>query len=489
MNAVMEIIKNTNLTYHQQLLELAAYAENTLKVSHYSRRTQSLLNAGIVCTMFEGNAPYRPRYIAPDYDLLMEKGCAFLELKKPTDIWEAVNTLLIFYKHVPSITSFPVYLGNIDRLFEPFVDNSGEARRAILFFLQHIDKTLTDSFVHANIGPYETNAGHIILDLCLENSFTMPNITFKYDRGKASNLFVEKCCKAALLTAKPSFANHRQYIRDFGGERYAIASCYNGFHVGGGGHTLVRLVLNRLAETAVDLDDFMKNKLPKAVGSVIEVLDERIRFATEEAAFWQSNFLVKEDFIKKALFKGMFGIVGLAEAVNLLLGAEQPSDRFGHSDRANALGLIIIEKINQALKRVGDRHVLHAQVGIREDRDCSPGCRIPVGEEPELIDHILQSAPFHKYFHNGIGDIFVMEETYLNNLPAMVKMVDGAFSVGIRYTSFYGKNSDLVRVTGYLAKRSEVEKFENGEAVVNNAVVFASGAKNNGKAFDRKVRV
>ncbi|MBR6221626.1 MAG: DUF3029 family protein, partial [Clostridia bacterium] len=32
-----------------------------------------------------------------------------------------MNALEIFYCHVPSITSFPVYLGDLDRLLEPFV--------------------------------------------------------------------------------------------------------------------------------------------------------------------------------------------------------------------------------------------------------------------------------------------------------------------------------------------------------------------------------
>lgn len=47
----------------------------------------------------------------------------------------------------------------------------------------------------------------------------------------------------------------------------------------------------------------------------------------------------------------------------------------------------------------------------------------------------------------------------------------------MRYFSAYGSGSDVVRVTGYLAKRSEIEKLEKGEAVVNNATVFAMGQK------------
>ena len=44
----------------------------------------------------------------------MEKGSPFLGLTPPQDLLEATNALLIMYHHVPSITSFPVYLGNLD---------------------------------------------------------------------------------------------------------------------------------------------------------------------------------------------------------------------------------------------------------------------------------------------------------------------------------------------------------------------------------------
>ena len=112
----------------------------------------------------------------------------------------------------------------------------------------------------------------------------------------------------------------------------------------------------------------------------------------------------------------MFGIVGLAEAVNHLLNATNKEDRFGHSKEANDLGIKIIETLNNIVTSYKSKyvdcfnksHVLHAQVGIDTDTEISPGCRIPVGEEPELFEHILQSAPYHKYFFNGIGDIFVL---------------------------------------------------------------------------------
>lgn len=496
MQAVLDIIKNKTLTYSQQVLQLAGQAESTLNVLNIDEETKQLLDKNIICGMFEGNAPYRPRYIIPDYELLMKNGCKFLDLDAPTDIWEATNTLLIFYKHVPSITSYPVYLGNLDELLEPFVKDEDEAYKAIKLFLKHIDRTLTDSFVHANIGPIDTKAGRLVLKAMGELQCAVPNLTVRYDKDLTSKGFTKLCASMALSTAKPSFANHKMDVKDFNTEKYALASCYNGFIIGGGGYTLVRLVLSKLAKESDSIEDFIENKLPYASLKMLDYIDERVRFLLEEAAFFKSNFLVLEGFVKQELFSGMFGVVGLAEAVNYLLNATNQQDRFGHSKEANDLGLRIIEKLNSIVTSYKSKystgfnsnHLLHAQVGIDIDEGISPGCRIPVGEEPELFKHILQSAPYHKYFFNGIGDIFVFEDTYKENLEAVVNVIDGAFNSGIRYISIYSDSCDVVRVTGYLVKKSEVAQLESGNAVKNNATVFGMNAKNGAKAFDRKIR-
>lgn len=496
MSQVMDIIKDETLTYHQQVLELSNAAINSEKVLDYGKDAEDFVNEGVICTMGEGEAPNRPRYIVPNYDKLMKEGCKFLQLTPPQNIWEATADLLIFYRHVPSVMSFPVYLGNIDTLLEPFVEDEEQAYLAIKLFLLQIDRTLTNSFVHANIGPKDTKAGRLILKATEELECAMPNISLKYQEGVTSEEFMELCASTALKTAKPSFINHVRNTKAFGTENYAIVSCYNGFHIGGGGFTLVRLVLSNLAKKAESVEDFMENLLPKGAKEVVNVIDVRTRFVLEECTFFHSNFLVKEGFVNRDLFAGMVGVVGLAEAVNTLLKAEDADKRYGHGEEANALGLRIIDKLSELVKEhkspyvkcFDGCHYLHAQVGLDSDKDFSPGCRIPVGEEPELMDHIIQSAPYHKYFFNGIGDIFVFEETYQKHPEALVRIIKGAFDQGLHYFSAYGTGGDVVRVTGYLAKRSEVERLERGEAVMNNATIFAKGAKNNSRAFDRKER-
>ena len=90
---------------------------------------------------------------------------------------------------------------------------------------------------------------------------------------------------------------------------------------------------------------------------MLTYIDERVRFLVEEAAFFKSNFLVKEGFIKQELFTGMFGIVGLAEAVNHLLNATNKEDRFGHSKEANDLGIKIIESLNNIVTSYKSKYV------------------------------------------------------------------------------------------------------------------------------------
>lgn len=495
MNNTLSIVKDKSLTYHQKVVTLAREAENSLNILNISEEAEKLINEGIICTLFEGNAPYRPRYIVPDYDKFLKNGSEFLNLKPPKDLLEAVNNLLILYKHVPSITTFPVYLGQIDKLLDPFIENKDEAYKIIKMFLIHIDRTLTDSFVHANIGPEETVAGELILKAERELKNSVPNLTLKYCENITPDNFALEAIKTGLEVAKPSFANHNMFKSEFG-EDYGIVSCYNGLHIGGGSHTLVRLNLSELSRLAKDDLDFIENVLPNAAKVMNELIDERIRFIVEESNFFESNFLVKEKLLYKDRFTSMFGIFGLAECVNNLLNVCNLEEKFGHSDKANKLGLKIIEKLNDIVKKHYNPHckitnnnfLLHSQVGIDTDKEVSPGCRIPIGDEPELIVHLQQASKYHKYFPSGIGDIFSFDSTTRNNLSYVLDIIKGSIREGMRMFSLYSKDSDLIRITGYLVKKSDVEKLKSGKQALHDTVVLGLGSIENQRVLERKVR-
>lgn len=494
MNDIKEIIKDRSLTYEQKVLTLAKAAENSIMPLNIDDETQKYRDAGVICDLNEGNAPYRPRYIVPNYEVFLKNGSKFLGLEPPKNIWEAVNSLLILYKHVPSITSFPVYLGNIDTILDRFIEDEEEAYQAIKLFLLHIDRTITDSFCHANIGPEDTKAGRLILKASRELNASIPNITLKYSQETPDDLALDSI-NTALITAKPSFANHEMFVGELG-EDYAIASCYNGLPIGGGNYTLMRLNMGKLAPMAKNAEDFINNLLPDAVEKMAGYMDERIKFLMEESGYFESSFLVKEGLISADRFTSMFGMVGLADAVNHLLGAKELKDRFGHSKAANDLGVKIIEKLEEEVNKHHNpyckfsdgKFLLHAQVGIDTDKGISPGCRIPIGEEPEIWHHIRHSALFHKYFPTGIGDIFRFDSTVKRNPQYVLDIMKGAMKVGMRYISFYTSDSDVVRITGYLVKRSDMEKLESGEQVLNGAAVLGLGAVKNQHVLDRKER-
>jgi len=495
MSEAYNIVTNTTLTYQQQVILLAKLGENTDKTVFVDPEFTKAKEAGLICDLFEGALPYRPRYIVPDYSVLMKKGSAFLELDPPKDIWEATNALLILYRHVPSVSTFPVFLGNLDVLLDPFIVDEVEAEKAIGLFLLNIDRTLNDSFVHADIGPKDTKAGRMILRQTEKMQCAIPNLTLKYDPELTSDEFAALAAKTMLVTAKPSFANHRMFTAEFGEDQYALASCYNGLRMAGGGYTLPRLRLNNMAKQASSIEDFMDNVLPKYANLMAQHMDTRIKFMNEEASFFKTNFLIKEGFLDRKNFVGMFGMVGLAECVNTLLSKDKLHG-YGHDKSADDLGEKIVKALDQLISQHkapysengGNRYWLHAQVGIEKDGpDSSPGCRIPIGAEPEILKQIQHSARFHKYFPTGIGDIFKFEETWIKKPEAVVDIIRGALGSGMRYFSGYCENNDVVRVTGYLVKRSELERLDRKEAVLNDASVLGQGSRDLANAFDRRV--
>ena len=55
--------------------------------------------------------------------------------------------------------------------------------------------------------------------------------------------------------------------------------------------------------------------------------------------------------------------------------------------------------------------------------------------------------------------------------------------------SFYEKNSDLVRITGFLVKKSEMEKYRNGDTVLQNTTQLGAPNYDNNRLAERKVRM
>lgn len=501
-NSILETIQSPTLTHEQKVSAMAGLADSLLEVLDLPEGLLELMDdtkgGKCICDLSEGHAPVRPRYIVPDYEKFMKEGSKFLKLDPPKDLYEAINSLLIFYKHVPSVTNYPVYIGQLDELFEPFINDVDEemAKKLLKLFLLQVDRTILDSFCHANIGPKATKAGRLILEAEAELEAAVPNLTMKYDEDITPDDFALEAIKTALKTAKPSFANHKMFQSEIKDD-YVIASCYNGLPYGGGSYTLCRLVLGNIAKRAENIKDFKENQLPYVMDIMARYMDERIKFEVTESGFFENNFLAKEGFIHRDRFTAMYGLVGLADCVNLLLEKEGKTGRYGHDDTANELGVEIMELIKEFNENhvnpyceVSEGHfLLHAQVGLAEDVNITPGTRIPIGEEPkEMIDHLLVLDKFHKYFPSGTGDIFPIDSTVHKNPDYVLDIIKGSFQKNLRYLSFYEKNSDVIRITGYLVKRSEMEKLDAGKNVLHDTTALGLGASKNGHILERKVR-
>lgn len=498
---ILATIKDTALTHEQRVTALARAAENLMKVLDEPEEMDELMRCDpaskCICNLGEGEAPYRPRYITPDYAKFLRQGSAFLQLEPPKDLFEALNSLMILYHNVPSITNYPVYIGDLDVLLEPYAEELDDetVRKALRLFLTQVDRTILDSFCHADIGPKPTRVGRLLMEVEAELENAVPNLTMRVAEDTPDD-FLLAGIECALKAAKPSFANDAMFRGELG-DRYCIASCYNGLLKAGGSYTLSRLILSNIAKRAKDVDDFKRNQLPFVMDVMARYMDARVRFIVEQSGFFDSSFLVREGLIERTNFTAMYGLVGLAECVNLLMEKEGRKERFGHSEAADRLGVEIMDQIaafneahfNPYCEATGGHFLLHAQVGIDSDQNTSPGTRIPIGEEPdELVDHLKNISLFHRYFPSGTGDIFPVDLTVHRNPQFVLDVIRGAMRMNIRYLSFYSSDSDTIRITGYLVKRSEMEKLSRGENVLQNTTGLGLGAAKNCKILDRRVR-
>jgi len=216
--AVYSTLTSTGLTHEQKLMGLAKHAENSLDVLKISDKMQYYFDNGSINDLFEGGAPYRPRYIMPDYDKFIKNGSEFLQISPPKDFDELIFALMTIYRHVPSITNFPVYLGNLDYMIDPFIEglSDEEVIKKLKLFFNYLDRTITDSFCHANIGPKETRAGYLILEAESQLQNAVPNFTIKYDKDITSNKFAKKAIETSLICSNPAICNHKANLKPYG---------------------------------------------------------------------------------------------------------------------------------------------------------------------------------------------------------------------------------------------------------------------------------
>lgn len=492
-----DIVTSQKLTHEQKVMNLAKAAENGLDVLNIPERTRYYFKTGAINDLFEGHAPYRPRYTMPDYEKFIKNGSEFLNLAPPQDLDELLNSLMILYRHVPSITNFPVFLGSIDKLIDPFLEGHSDedVKKKLRLFFTYLDRTITDSFCHANLGPEETRAGRLILEVEAGLQNTVPNLTIKYNPEVTPDAFMEKAIGTSLACSNPAICNDAANRGVYEGG-YGISSCYNILPIGGGAYTLTRITLRKLAGEARSTEHFMDVLLPECLDLMGDHINQRICFLVEKSGFFESSFLVREGFLDKDRFVGMFGVTGMAECVDYLL--REQDLKYGRDVEADDLAERILEAIQARVEALeaayspvyGGRFVLHAQVGLDSDHGVTSGVRIPVNGEPEdFFAHLRHSGRYHPFFPAGVGDIFPIATNTRQNPGALLDVVKGAFAGGMHYMSFYAADSDLVRITGYLVKRSEMDKVRKEDTVLQNTTQLGAPNYDDNRLAQRKVRM
>ena len=469
---IRQVVDDPTLSYRQRVQQLAIHAENLLEMPPVGDACREALEARIVCDMYEGNAPYRPRYLLPDYAKALREGSAYLELPPPADLHEALWFLASMYAQVPSITGYPVYLGDLDDVLAPYVQgmSADDIAGVLRPFWRALDRMVPDAFAHADLGPHDTPFARAVLRLERELKQVVPNITLKVQPGVTPDALLLDAVQTVFACAKPHFVNHDMMVGDHG-EGYAAVSCYNALKIGGGAHTLVRLNLREaVAHHRGSTEAFFEGALPRYVEATAELIEARIRHLVDRAGFFEHDWLAREGLVSLDRFSAMFGVFGLAEAVNLLMERDGQAGRYGHDDAANelsyritrAVAAQVAERPQPYCEGFGGRAMMHAQSGIDSDVGVTAGTRIPIGTEPDLYRHLGAVAPHHELFASGVSDIVHFDDTAEHNPQAVVDVIRGAFAGGMREFTFNLDSNEFIRITGYLVRKSDLERIEAG---------------------------
>ncbi len=501
------LIRDPALGYDQRIRQLAALATELMPYPEISADCREALDKRVICDMFEGHAPFTPRYVLPDYERAIRNGLEYLELPPPTDLDDALAFLQIMYTHVPSVTTYPVYLGDLDKVLAPFVPNDPddgvtdeELDRKLRRFWIGIDRMLPDAFVHVDLGPQDSRITRSIFRVERSLRQAVPNITLKVDPDLTPDDLIQDGVRTVFETGKPHFVNHPMMVGDHG-DQYAAVSCYNSLKIGGGAHTLVRLNLKECAlRHSGSAEEFLDVTLAHYVELTAELTEARIRSLVEGQRFYDTHWLATEGLIDIDRFSAMFGIFGLAECVNLLMAYEGRDDgdeaRYGHHPEANALAVRVVERVAELVaarpmpycEGGGGRCYLHSQSGIDLDDDVTAGTRIPVGDEPSMFEHIATCAPHHHLFASGVSDIFHLDETAVRNPEAVVDIIRGAFATGMRDFTFNLDGNEFVRITGYLVRKSDLAAIADDRTVRHTSDHLAAGSENAYHLTERAVK-
>ena len=118
----------------------------------------------------------------------------------------------------------------------------------------------------------------------------------------------------------------------------------------------------------------------------------------------------------------------------------------------------------------------------------TPGVRIAYGHEPDPVSYVLANAAHHAFYTAGVSDILTIDETVKNNPEALFNLCKGALAAGYREFTANVAGNDLVRITGYMVRLSDIARYAQQGSRSNTTFLGAEAASNT-EVLQRKARV
>ncbi len=429
-----------DLTCRQKMIQLANGAEcmiDPMESLGYSEEEMAYMNDYIIYDMDEGNLPYRPRYILPNYYRFVEKGCTYLSIDPPDNLENLLDGLFILYHHIPSINSYPVYLGPLDRLIDPFLtENEASDYQKIKRFLNQLNKTIVNTYCHTDIGTNPTKAGMHLFKALIDLGRANFQIVYRYDSEENSDELTQLAVTTGLMYDNVSFSHILTDKNE--SNNYGIMGCYNVLPYGGGSYTTLRLCIDHLVKEVMSTEEFIEDLLPMVVRMIMNMMDKRIKFIVEESNFYENLFLEEEGFINKKEFTAVMEVDGFRDCINYLLKKERIKETYGSSERGDNIAMSIIDTIKSIIsmhdapyiERTRGRYLLHVQLeDNNKDSERNPkGMRIL--RNPILPIQGNQSFLFENCWKNGIARLSVSNPIEHNDMDMILNRMNELYREG-----------------------------------------------------------
>ena len=424
------------LTHEQKLMSLAKEAENAFDVLDIPPRTRHFFETGAINDSSSRGTPLPPPVHPARLRSVRPAGQRLPPPAAALRIWTSCSfPLMTLYRHVPSITNFPVYRAIWTPSSTPSwtAGATREARRKLRLFPQPSGPHHHRLLLPCHLGPAATRAGRLLLEVLSEVQNTVPNFTLKYDPEVTPDAFAEAAirCSPACSTRPCAAIPPTGTPLTTTACRAVTTSCPSGAaytphpghpHPPGGRRRGVEHFVEELLPGVPAPDDRLHERAHPLPGGAVRLLP--------------SSFLVQGGpYLRRPpsahVRRHRSGRGGQPPAPG-------PGLVYGREGEADALGVRIMEKIDAVVKTLPAAHSPDREP-LPAPRPGGPGPRrghhlrraYPRGSEPEsFADHLRHCARFHPLFPRRVGTSSPSPPMWEQNPAALLDVVKGPSPLG-----------------------------------------------------------